>query len=176
MWRAGLRPKAHARPAEHLSTAHGRQVSRCRDSSNAKRGRRPAGCWSLPPFPTNHMVNHMLDDLAADVTSALAGTLRTATLWKSEEVGDDGAGNIIYDYVAHACQGTRANYDARYAAEAGIPRTEVSIELLAGTLDIAPKNLDYIEIENAWHVITTVETDPATAVWSCQCTLSTDPR
>jgi hypothetical protein len=118
----------------------------------------------------------ILDQLVVDVTAALSGELRTATLWKSEIVGDDGAGNYIYDYVAHTCQGTRANYDARYASEAGIPRTEVSIELLAGTLDIAPNNLDYIEIENAWHVITTVETDPATAVWSCQCTASADPR
>lgn len=111
----------------------------------------------------------LLDDVKADVTSALAGTLRPATLWKYS-LGDDGMGNEapVYD-TPYACEGLRGSYDAEYASQSGIPRTAARIELLAGTLAVTPINLDKIHIESTWWIIVQVEVDPAGALWVCQC-------
>ncbi|RDL52098.1 hypothetical protein BLJAPNOD_03249 [Ensifer sp. M14] len=111
----------------------------------------------------------MLDELKADVTAALTGSLRPATLWQYS-LGDDGYGNEapVYD-TPYACEGLRGSYDAEYAGLSGIPRTAAKIELLAGTLAVAPKRLDKIAIEGGWWLITEIEIDPATAMWLCQC-------
>jgi hypothetical protein len=122
------------------------------------------------------VVTGILDDLAEDVQAALGGELRNATYWRSEIVGDDGYGNPVYDWVAYTCEGMRSNYDAQYAGQSGIPRTNVRIEILASSLNTTPRTLDRILIEDEWWVITQVETDPATAVWLCQCQASSDPN
>jgi hypothetical protein len=117
----------------------------------------------------------LLDDLADDVTAALSGELRAGTYWRSEEIGIDPFGNPIVDWVSYPCEGTRGSYDAEYAGLSGIPRDNARIEIIAGTLAVTARNLDRINIEGAWWEIVQVETDPATAVWLCQCAASTDP-
>lgn len=111
----------------------------------------------------------MLDDLAADVTAALSGQLRTATLWQYAVI-DDGHGNEIPGYdTPYTCEGVRGSYDAQYAGQSGIPRTDARIELLAGTLATTPKQLDKINIDGAWWIVVNIAIDPATAMWVLQC-------
>jgi len=112
----------------------------------------------------------MLDDLKADVTAALAGTLRTATLWHETPGGDDGAGNQLPGtWTDYACDGVRGNFESVMAGLAGIPRTDARIELLAGTLAIEPEREDKIHIDSTWWKISEIEVDPAGAVFVCQC-------
>jgi hypothetical protein len=116
----------------------------------------------------------MLDDLAADVTSALAGTLRAATLWHETPGGDDGAGNQLPGtWTDYPCEGVKGSFESVMAGLSGIPRTDAKIELLAGTLAVEPKRLDVIEIEGGYWKISEIEVDPAGAVWLCQCAETT---
>ncbi|RRH86448.1 hypothetical protein EH240_36845 [Mesorhizobium tamadayense] len=111
----------------------------------------------------------MLDDLKADVTAALAGELRTATLWQYSLI-DDGHGNELPGYdTPYACEGVRGSYDAQYAGQSGIPRTDAKIELLAGTLAATPKALDKVYIESSWWIVVDVAIDPASVMWVLQC-------
>jgi hypothetical protein len=116
----------------------------------------------------------MLDDLRADVTAALTGTLRSATYAHGEETFDE-YGNPSYTWTTYPCEGLRGSYDAEYAGLSGIPRTAAKIELLAGTLAVTPKRLDKIHIESGWWLITEIEIDPATAMWICQCSETSAP-
>ena len=117
----------------------------------------------------------LLDDLAADVHAALGGELRDAEYFAQQVVGDDGYGNPVYGWVGYPCEGSRANYDAEYASAAGIPRTNVRIEIIARSLEITPATTDRVFIENTWWIVLQVETDPATAVWVLECQASEDP-
>lgn len=111
----------------------------------------------------------LLDDLKADITAALAGELRSAVLWQYSVV-DDGHGNEVPGYNAsYPCDGVRGSYDAQYAGQSGIPRTDAKIELLAGTLAVTPKQLDKINIDGGWWIVVNIEVDPATAMWVLQC-------
>lgn len=119
----------------------------------------------------------MLDDLKADVTAALAGTLRSATLWHETPGGDDGAGNQLPGvWTDYPCEGVKGSFESVMAGLSGIPRTDAKIELLAGTLSVTPLRLDYIEIEGDWWEIQEIEVDPAGAVWICQSREMADPR
>ena len=111
----------------------------------------------------------MLDDLAADVTAALTGKLRPATLWKYDLV-DDGTGDVTVIYgPPHECEGLRGSFESVLAGLSGIPRTDARIELLAASLAVTPGRMDVIEIDGGWWSISDVEVDPAGAVWICQC-------
>lgn len=117
----------------------------------------------------------ILDDIADDVVAALGGELRSATFYHGDNTGTDAFGNPITVWSSYPCEGTRGSYDAEYAGLSGIPRTNVKIEIIARTLAVTPKNLDRIFIEDSWWTITQLETDPANAVWLCQCQASSDP-
>lgn len=116
----------------------------------------------------------MLDDLRADVTAALTGTLRTATYAQGEQTFDE-YGNPTDTWTTYPCEGVRGSYDAEYAGLSGIPRTAARIELLAGTLAVTPKRLDKVNIEGGWWLITEIEIDPAGAMWICQCSETSAP-
>jgi hypothetical protein len=112
----------------------------------------------------------ILDGLRADVTAAFDGTLRDGTLYRQGE-GEDEYGNPIpgvWESLG-TFQGLRANYDAAYAAQAGIPRTAARIEILAASLATAPMRDDRINIEDSWWLITELEVDPADAWFIAEC-------
>lgn len=116
----------------------------------------------------------MLDNLRDDITAALVGKLRTATYAHGEESWDE-YGNPSFTWTTYPCEGIRGSFDAQYASQSGIPRTDSRIELLAGTLAVTPKNLDKIQMEGAWWLVVNVEIDPATALWVCQCSETSAP-
>lgn len=111
----------------------------------------------------------ILDNLIADVSAALAGSLRPATLWQYSVV-DDGYGNQVPGYdTPYACEGIRGSFDEVVAGLSGIPRTDAKIELLASSLATAPNRLDKINIEDEWWIVTEIQLDPAGAWWVLQC-------
>lgn len=118
----------------------------------------------------------ILDGLRADVTAAFDGTLRDGELWRATEI-DDGYGNPVSGPPTQVStlQGLRANYDAAYAAQAGIPRTAARIEILAASLSTAPMRDDRINIEDSWWLITELEVDPADAWFIAECIAASAP-
>jgi hypothetical protein len=111
-----------------------------------------------------------LDGLRADITAALDGTLRDGTLYRRGEATDP-YGNPVpgeFEQVS-TFEGLRANYDAAWAAQAGIPRTDARIEMLAASLSTAPMQDDALTIEGGWWLIIEVELDPAGAWFACEC-------
>lgn len=111
----------------------------------------------------------ILDDLKADVSATLVGTLRPAVLWKYTQV-PDGYGGYEFTYnTPYTCEGVRGSFESVLAGLSGIPRTHSKIELLADTLAVTPERLDKIAIEGWWFLIENIEVDPAGAVWVCEC-------
>lgn len=112
----------------------------------------------------------LLDDLKADVSTALGGELRSGTLYRETPGGDDGYGNQLPGtWTPHAFEGLRGSFDAVTAGLSGIPRTAAKIEILASSCAIAPLRMDKISIEGAWWIVTEIEVDPAGAWFICQC-------
>lgn len=114
-------------------------------------------------------MTNILDGLKADVTDALAGTLRSATLWQYELI-DDGYGGQYPGYdTSYPCEGVRGSFDAVVAGLSGIPRTDAQIELLASSLPTTPKALDKVHIEGTWWIVNERQLDPSNAWWVLQC-------
>lgn len=116
-----------------------------------------------------------LDDIAADITAALSGTLRTGALWRQGEGQDEYGNPVPGDWAAVSTfEGLRASYSAEWA-QAGIPLTDVKIEMLAASTSTAPVQDDKLNIESAWWFITAVEVDPSGAWFTCQCRSTAAP-
>lgn len=118
----------------------------------------------------------MLDDLAADVTAALTGTLRTGTLRRETPGGEDEYGNPAPGVVTnYPFEGVRGSYDAEYAGLSGIPRQSARIEILAASITVEPERLDVLTIEGAWWKVTEIEVDPAGSWFVCECAETSAP-
>lgn len=121
----------------------------------------------------------ILDGLRADVTAAFDGTLRDGTLWRAGDATDPFdpdhtiPGGGPFEQVS-TFEGLRASYSAEWA-QAGIPLTDVKIEMLASSLSTAPVQGDKLNIEAAWWLVTAVEVDPAGAWFTCQSRLTSAP-
>jgi hypothetical protein len=112
----------------------------------------------------------ILDDIAADVSAALAGTLRPVTFWPYALGGDDGFGGEVPTYAtSHTCEGVRGAFDAETAQAYGLPVTSAQIELLASSLPVTPKRLDKINIDDGWFIVDEVQLDAAGAWHVLQC-------
>lgn len=118
----------------------------------------------------------MLDQLKADVTAALTGTLRSGTLRREVDGGQDEYGNPLPGAVTnYPFEGIRGSYDAVYAGQSGIPREASKIEILAASITVEPVRLDVLTIEGAWWQITEIELDPAGSWFVCQCAETSAP-
>lgn len=112
----------------------------------------------------------ILDTIRAEIAAGFKGKLRTGTLRRTVAVALDSAGDAatatVHDYKF---DGIRDSFDKRYAAQAGIPETDVRILLIAGSLSVVPRQTDKILIDSAWfQVRRIVEIDPATATYTLQ--------
>lgn len=114
----------------------------------------------------------ILDDLNADVTSALAGELRPATFWRSEIVGHNEFNEPIYAFVSYPCEGVRGTFDVTLTGPGTVPLDAAKIELLASSLSIEVQAGDRIHIDATWWSVSRIERDPALAWWTLQCAAS----
>jgi hypothetical protein len=111
----------------------------------------------------------ILDDLKADVSAALTGTLHAATLYQYTTVPDGYGGTTTTYDAGHACEGLRGSFNSVIAGLSGIPRTDAQIEILASSLSVTPNRIDKINIEGEWWIITEIQLDPSGAWWVLQC-------
>lgn len=66
------------------------------------------------------------------------------------------------------CRGFTENYSATYRATAGIPSTDLAVNILAASIATTPMIDDRVTMRGATYRIRSVTTDPAHALWVCQ--------
>lgn len=106
----------------------------------------------------------------------LVGSLRKSTVPLSgglNEYGDPVAPSV----ASYACEGFDENYSDYIRAQAGIPITDVKINIFAKSLSagIEPETDDQVLMNSKWYQIRNVMRDPATALWTCQSFQIKDP-
>lgn len=100
----------------------------------------------------------------------LKGQLRrtvSATSGGLDSLGDP----ISVDDSLFSFEGFTENYDASYAARAGIPETDLKVNIFAASLATTPTKDDKAEIplgSGIWYQVRSFATDPATALWVCR--------
>lgn len=88
------------------------------------------------------------------------GIIRRATPATVDDFGDPVPGSV----AEYPFEGIRENFDAAWAANAGIPSTDVGILVLLGSTAVEPRQGDRIQIEGRWHAVRRVlAIDPAGA-------------
>lgn len=68
------------------------------------------------------------------------------------------------------CEGFVDNYDDRFRAQAGIPRTDSKVCIFSKSLPagVRPRKDDKVEIRGELWQLRDAKADPATALWECQ--------
>lgn len=112
----------------------------------------------------------ILDQVAKQIFNGFKGKLKAATLRRSTpgatlDVLGDPSSVTVTTYI---CEGFTDRFSAFYAAQSGIPLTDIKWNVFASSLPagIKPQKDDQILYGTQWYQIRTVETDPATALWS----------
>ena len=96
----------------------------------------------------------------------LKGELRRETPSGTvDEYGDDVGPSISYT----AIQGFTSRYTAFYMAQAGIPDTDLKVNIFAQSApSLTPNKDDKVTFQSRWYQLRKVDVDPATALWVCQ--------
>jgi hypothetical protein len=113
-------------------------------------------------------------ELRDAVAEALRDELLSGTLRRTERAlsaGRDEHGDPT-DLVQRSWDvvGFVEGYSEAFRAQAGIPATDVRVNLLAGTLPatVRPTPDDRVEVGGKTYQLRRVQTDPATALFDCQ--------
>lgn len=100
------------------------------------------------------------------------GVIRRTTAGTVDQWGDPVPGSTT-DYPF---EGIRESLDARWAAQAGIPETDIAILVLLGSTTVEPKQGDTVQIEGKSHIVRRVmDVDPAGATMKLQAYEVTGP-
>lgn len=90
------------------------------------------------------------------------GTLRRETSATVNEYGD----RVLGTPISVGFQGIRDNFNAVFAAAAGIPVTDARILIIAGLCSLAPQKDDKVLLNGEWFQLRQlVERDPAGATY-----------
>jgi hypothetical protein len=96
----------------------------------------------------------------------LSGSLRRVAPGGLDQYGDTVPGTV----TTYPCEGFTDKYDDAYRARAGIPETDLIVNIFAQSLPagIQPTKDDTAQFLGTWYQLRAVKTDPATALWVCQ--------
>jgi hypothetical protein len=110
-------------------------------------------------------------DLAKAIYSGFKGKLLTGELRREtpsaavDEYGDPLAPTISYT----AIEGFTSSYSEFFRAQAGIPDTDLKVQIFAQSApSLVPNKDDKVLFLNQWYQVRKVKKDPATALWTCQ--------
>lgn len=112
-------------------------------------------------------------DLANQVFAAFKGKLLFGLIRQFSAPisgGLDSYGDAIETVPTDtAIQGFVEDYSAYYRATAGIPATDIRVNIFAKSAPaIVPGRDDKVQMNGVWYQLRAVTTDPATAMWTCQ--------
>lgn len=105
--------------------------------------------------------------IAKQVASALRGRLLTGTLRRVASSSVDSYGDPIAGAATTwSFDGIVDSFSAFFAAQAGIPTTDVRVLLVAGSLATVPQKDDQVKFRDEWYQLRRlVERDPAGATY-----------
>lgn len=115
--------------------------------------------------------------LAKAIFAGFKGKLSKATLWRAigaQSGGLDELGDQLATFpIEWGAEGFTENYNDAFKARAGIPQTDLKVNLFAASLPVGIRPLkdDKVNIpagSAAWYQLRKADTDPATALWVCQ--------
>lgn len=124
-----------------------------------------------------------LDEMAGSIYAGFKGKLRSGALRRlSGGTGQDGHGRpIAADPTLYPCEGFVDGYSEHTRATAGIPLTDVRVNIFGASLPpgFVPRKDDMVRVDypaangraaySQWHQLRErVEADPANALFSCQ--------
>lgn len=112
------------------------------------------------------MARSPLDGMKKAIAKGFKGKLRTGVIRRMVPgTGVDDFGDPVGEVPAtFDFEGIREDFDASWAASAGIPETDVGILVLLGSTTVEPAQGDAVQIEGKWHSVRRViDIDPASA-------------
>jgi hypothetical protein len=123
------------------------------------------------------MVSLLESEIKKQVASAFKGVLLPGTLRRVASTTVDSRGNPVPGTATtFSFEGIREKFNSTYAANVGIPTTDIKILIIAGLLDTDPIKDDQILIRGQWHQVRAIlERDPANATHELQCFEIEDP-
>lgn len=109
-----------------------------------------------------------LDTIRSEITAGFRGKLRTCTLRRETVAALSDTGDPLpASTQSWQFDGMRDSFNAAFAAAAGIPRNDVRILIIAGSLATVPAIDDKVQVEGEWfQVRQMVGVDPATATYT----------
>lgn len=120
------------------------------------------------------MASFLSGSLAKALNDGFKGQSLPATLRKVETAnsgGLDAFGDpLVPVATSYPCKGFTDAYSAFFKAGSGIPETDLKVCIFAASLasGIRPERDDKVYLGGAWYQIRQCDTDPATALWTCQ--------
>lgn len=108
-----------------------------------------------------------LDAIPAEISEALAGDFRDATIGVPTLVSD-GEGGFTSTYAETAVKALRIDYTLDYRTRNQIPETDVSIIVLRFGVAMTPGTDHRVTIGGRTFSVIAVETDPTDATWTLQ--------
>lgn len=106
----------------------------------------------------------------------LVGSLRQETFADSlDEYGDPVTASVSVD--TYAVQGFTSQYSDFYRMRAGIPETDLKVNIFGKSLvGTVPKKDDLVTFEGVWYQLRKVSVDPAKALYGCQAFVTKAPE
>lgn len=113
------------------------------------------------------MVSLLESAIKKQVASAFAGRLLDCTLRRVASSSVDARGDLVPGAATlWAFDGIVDSFSAVFAAQAGIPVTDVRVLIIAGSLATVPRQDDQVKVRDQWYQLRRlVERDPAGATY-----------
>lgn len=109
----------------------------------------------------------ILDKIPSQIYAGFKGKLRTGVLYRNVRTGVNEYNDPIYSETEYAIQGFEDNFSDVRRALAGIPATDVQINIFAASTTITPQKDDEVRFTGSKrYKLRDVQTDPASALWT----------
>lgn len=123
-------------------------------------------------------------DLASQIFAGFKGRLLSGII-RHQTVPESGGLDALGDPIDTATtdtaiEGFTEAYDDAFRNRAGIPETDLMVNIFAKSCPgVTPSKDDVVRIDHGtvaeWYQLRRVKTDPATALWTCQAFAVPDP-
>jgi hypothetical protein len=114
-------------------------------------------------------VTSLLDGgLARLIGRSVNNLMLDGVLTRGVSTTADERGNPEETDEDYPLRGFTEGYSATYRAVAGIPSTDLAVNIIAASIATTPKIDDRVTMRGTTYRIRSVTTDPAQAMWVCQ--------
>ena len=109
--------------------------------------------------------------LAKSIAQAFKGKLIAGTLRRSSTTSVDSKGDPVVATADYPFNGFTDTYSVYTKAAAGIPETDLKVNILGASIAVVPRKDDQVQLGGQWFHLRNTMTDPAKALYECQAYL-----